>query len=80
MFIKIPADMGGSEISYMRPLCYVNDDEIVIEIELQQYAVYNAKTKTFRLLRSVWNLGPVGDSAVYVESLLSPEVVSCALY
>nr|GEU67492.1 hypothetical protein [Tanacetum cinerariifolium] len=80
MFIKIPTDMGGSEISYMRPLCCVNDDEILIEIELQQYAVYNGKTKTFRLLRSVWNLGPVGDSAVYVESLLSPEVVSCVSY
>nr|XP_043615394.1 F-box/kelch-repeat protein At3g23880-like [Erigeron canadensis]XP_043615395.1 F-box/kelch-repeat protein At3g23880-like [Erigeron canadensis] len=76
MFIKIPLDNG---IGYMRPLSCVNDDEIVLEIDLQSYAIYNAKTKTLEHVKSVHNLKWFGDAAVYVESLLSPEV-SCVLY
>lgn len=75
-FIKIPLDNG---IGFMKPLSCVNDDEIVLEIDLQSYAIYNAKTKTFENVKSVQNPKWFGDAAVYVESLLSPEV-SCVMY
>lgn len=76
-FIIIPLDVGTGGIPYMRPLTCVSDHEILLEIALQSYAIYNAKNKTFRFIRS--DLDCYGDAAIYVESLLSPQV-SCVLY
>ncbi|XP_071711647.1 F-box/kelch-repeat protein At3g06240-like [Rutidosis leptorrhynchoides] len=73
---KIPL---GNGIGFMRPLSCVNEDEIVLEIDLQSYAIYNAKTNRFKGVKSVQNLKWFGDAVVYVESLLSPEI-SCVLY
>ncbi|KAI3705550.1 hypothetical protein L1987_75789 [Smallanthus sonchifolius] len=61
------------------PLISVSDDEIVVEIDLQSYVIYNGRKKTFRRVKGVGNLKWFGDATVYVESLLSPQV-SCVLY
>ncbi|KAJ0533566.1 putative F-box domain-containing protein [Helianthus annuus] len=78
-FVKIPVDMWTGSISYMRPLRSVNDDEIVVEIDLQSFAIYDTTKKTFRRVKGVGNLKWFGDATVYVESLVSPQV-SCMLY
>ncbi|KAI3783308.1 hypothetical protein L1987_42386 [Smallanthus sonchifolius] len=78
-FIKIRVDMWTGHISYIRPLISVSDDEIVVEIDLQSYGIYNGRKKTFRRVKGVGNLKWFGDATVYVESLLSPQV-SCVLY
>ncbi|XP_076909591.1 F-box/kelch-repeat protein At3g06240-like [Bidens hawaiensis] len=79
MFVKMPLDVWTGDLSYLRPLRLLNDDEIVVEIELQWFAVYNIKKKTFRHVKGVGDLKWFGEATVYVERLVSPEV-SCLLY
>ncbi|KAK1432083.1 hypothetical protein QVD17_08973 [Tagetes erecta] len=73
-FVKIPVDMWTGNISYMRPLRSLSDDEILLEIDLQSYAIYYAEKKMFRRVKGVGNVKWFGDATVYVESLLSPQV------
>ncbi|KAL4556672.1 hypothetical protein LXL04_034827 [Taraxacum kok-saghyz] len=79
-FVKIPLNMGIQNISYMIPLGSLNEDEIVLEIDLQSFVIYDAKKKVFRhVTTSAHNLNLFGDGMVYVESLVSPQVL-CMLY
>lgn len=78
-FVKIPLNMGIQNISYMMPLGSLNEDEVLLEIDLQSFVIYDVKGKMFRRVTSGHDLKLFGDAAVYVESLLSPEVL-CVLY
>ncbi|KAI3758072.1 hypothetical protein L6452_05619 [Arctium lappa] len=78
-FIKVPLNTGIENISYMMPLSSLNDDEILLEIDLRSFVIYNVKKKTFRHVTTTHDLKWFGDAAIYVESLLSPEVL-CVLY
>ncbi|KAL7582495.1 hypothetical protein Lser_V15G44343 [Lactuca serriola] len=77
--VKIPLNMGIQNISYMMPLGSLNEDEIVLEIDLQSFVIYDVKKKVFRCAMSDHDLKLFGDAMVYVESMLSPQV-SCVLY
>lgn len=78
-FVKIPLNMGIQNISYMMPLGSLNEDEIVLEIDLQSFVIYDAKKKVFRHVVSAHDMKLFGDAMVYVESLVSPQVL-CVLY
>ncbi|KAI3508670.1 hypothetical protein L1887_23679 [Cichorium endivia] len=77
--VKIPLNMGIQNISYMMPLGSLNEDEIVLEIDLQSFVIYDVKKKMFKGVMCARDLKLFGDAAVYVESLVSPQVL-CVLY
>ncbi|CAI9302864.1 unnamed protein product [Lactuca saligna] len=79
IFVKIPLYTGIENISYMRHLRSLNDDEILLEINLQSFVIYDAKKKMFRHVTSANELILFGDAVVYVETLLSPEVL-CVMH
>lgn len=78
-FMKIPLNTGIENISYMMPLRLVNENEILAEIDLQSFVIYNVKKRRFSRVKTACDLKWFGDAAIYVESLLPPQVL-CVLY
>lgn len=74
-FIRVPRDMGTEYIAYLVPLSFLKEGEVLLEIDLREFVAYDTKKKTFRNVVVRGGQNWFGDAVMYVESLVSPDIV-----